>query len=100
MGRMIFPILVLALAIIACCSPCTPPLTEPVSPAPVILPVYFTDMARYQVGTEPYETAGHAQRAGTRLPAGSDPDPIIPRSHRSGKSPGVGGRPERHDRVQ
>jgi len=56
MGRIIFPILALALAIIACCSPCTPPLTEAVSPAPAILPVYFTDMARYQVGTEPYET--------------------------------------------
>ena len=55
MGRIIFPIMALALAIIACCSPCTPPLIQPVSPATVILNVYFTDMTRYEVGTEPYE---------------------------------------------
>jgi hypothetical protein len=47
----------LVLAIIACCSPCTPPLTQSVSPATVILNVYFTDMARYEYGNEPYEAA-------------------------------------------
>jgi hypothetical protein len=55
MRRIIFPILALALAILACCAPCTPPITEPVSPATVTLTIYFTDMARFQVGTEPYE---------------------------------------------
>jgi len=55
MGRIIFPIMALALAIIAGCSPSTPPLTQSVSPATVILNVYFTDMTRYKVGTEPYE---------------------------------------------
>ncbi|HEX7540706.1 MAG TPA: GerMN domain-containing protein, partial [Anaerolineales bacterium] len=56
--------------IVACCSPCTqvptaavPPATvtltptEPVPPATVTLTVYFTDIARYQIGTEPYEAA-------------------------------------------
>ena len=57
MGRLIFPILALALAIVACCSPCTPPLTEPVPAATIILTVYFTDIARFQIGTEPYEAA-------------------------------------------
>ena len=55
MGRIIFPIMALALAIIAGCSPSKPPLTQSVSPATVILNVYFTDMTRYKVGTEPYE---------------------------------------------
>jgi spore germination protein GerM len=57
MHRLIFPILALALAIVACCSPCTPPLVGTVSPATVTLTVYFTDLARFQVGTEPYEAA-------------------------------------------
>ncbi len=57
MGRIIFPILALAAAILACCAPCSPPLTQPASPASVTITVYFTDMARYEVGTEPYEAA-------------------------------------------
>ncbi|HEX7621774.1 MAG TPA: GerMN domain-containing protein [Anaerolineales bacterium] len=57
MQRVIFPILSLALAIMACCSPCSPLPTTPVPPASVTLTVYFTDMARYQIGTEPYEVA-------------------------------------------
>jgi hypothetical protein len=57
MGRIIFPILALAGAILACCAPCYPPLTQSVSPASVTITVYFTDIARFQVGTEPYETA-------------------------------------------
>jgi hypothetical protein len=56
MGRIVFPVLALALAIVACCSPCTPPLTAPVSSEAVIQNVYFTDMVRYEAGTEPYET--------------------------------------------
>ncbi len=55
MRRLIFPILVLALAIVACCSPCSPPSSIPVSPVTVTLTIYFTDMARFQAGTEPYE---------------------------------------------
>lgn len=57
MGRIIFPILALVLAIVACCSPCTPPMTPQISPTAVNLTIYFTDTARYQVGTEPYEKA-------------------------------------------
>ncbi len=57
MGRIIFPILALTAAILACCAPCYPPLTQSVSPASVTITVFFTDMARYQVGTEPYEAA-------------------------------------------
>jgi len=57
MHRVIFPILALSLAILACCNPCSPPPTEPVPPPTVTLTVYFTDTARYQVGSEPYEAA-------------------------------------------
>jgi hypothetical protein len=64
MKRIIFPILALALAILACCNPCYPPAptgvpteTFAVPQAPVTLTIYFTDTARYQVGTEPYEAA-------------------------------------------
>jgi len=57
------PILVLLAAMLACNIPGnpTPEPTEltqpsvPSVPATVILNIYFTDMARYQVGTEPYE---------------------------------------------
>jgi hypothetical protein len=57
MGWKIFPILVLMLAISACNSP-QPTQAETVSPPPpVTLTVYFTDMARFQAGTEPYEAA-------------------------------------------
>lgn len=55
MRRLIFPILVLTLATLACSIPGAP--TEPVPPATVDLTIYFTDVARYQVGTEPYEAA-------------------------------------------
>jgi hypothetical protein len=57
MRRVIFPILVLTLAILACRFPWSPAPTEPVLPATVTLTIYFTDVARYQVGTEPYEAA-------------------------------------------
>jgi hypothetical protein len=62
MNRIILPIIVLALTIVACCSPCYPIPTSAiptamVTPSTVSLTVYFTDVARYQVGTEPYETA-------------------------------------------
>ncbi len=57
MGRKFFPILTLALAISACNSP-QPTQAGVVSPPPLVtLTVYFTDMARFQVGTEPYEAA-------------------------------------------
>jgi len=57
MKRIILPPLALALAIVACCSPCTAPPTALALPATVTLTIYFTDMARFQVGTEPYEAA-------------------------------------------
>ena len=64
MKRIIFPTLTLALAILACSISLNTPtmvVTEPPlvteSPAEVTITVYFTDTARYQVGTEPYETA-------------------------------------------
>jgi hypothetical protein len=57
MHRIIFPILALSLAIVACCSPCTPPLTKPVPPATETLTIYFTDLVHFQVGSEPYEAA-------------------------------------------
>jgi hypothetical protein len=55
--RLIFTIQVLILAILACRFPGSPAPTEPVPPATVTLSIYFTDVARYQVGTEPYEAA-------------------------------------------
>ncbi len=70
MRRLLFPILGLALAALACSVPGLPTPTEVVPPATdtlmptetvtpemVTLTVYFTDVARYQVGTEPYEAA-------------------------------------------
>ena len=60
MRRLFFPSLVLLLAILACSIPGSPAPTLPaetVPPATVTLTVYFTDVARYQVGTEPYEAA-------------------------------------------
>jgi hypothetical protein len=57
MRRIFFPILVLTLAIQACSSPGSPAPTGSVPLAAVTLTVYFIDMARYQAGTEPYETA-------------------------------------------
>jgi len=57
MRRIFFPILLLLLAIQGCSSPGTPAPTAPVSPATATLTIYFTDMARFQVGTEPYEMA-------------------------------------------
>jgi spore germination protein GerM len=57
MRRPIFPILFMTLVILACNAIGSPVPTEPVSPATVTLTIYFTDVARYQVGTEPYETA-------------------------------------------
>jgi hypothetical protein len=58
MRRLILPLLVFILMIQACSipgSPVTP--TETISPAMVTLTIYFTDVARYNVGTEPYEAA-------------------------------------------
>jgi hypothetical protein len=74
MRRLIFPILALALAILACIplpdptppaslktQTYTPPgLTGPTETMPlatVNIVLYLTDVARYQVGTEPYESA-------------------------------------------
>ena len=70
MHRLFFPTLGLALAILACSIPgvttpteVIPPATEVLVPTETVTPematltVYFTDVARYQVGTEPYETA-------------------------------------------
>lgn len=70
MRRFIFPIMGLILAVLACSVPGLPTPTEAVPPATEILmptetatpemvtvTVYFTDLARYQIGTEPYEAA-------------------------------------------
>jgi hypothetical protein len=57
MRRFVFPILVLTLAILACSIAGSPVPTEPVPTAMVTLTIYFTDEARYQVGSEPYEAA-------------------------------------------
>ena len=56
MGWKIFPILALVLAICACNSP-QPTQAEAASPPPATLTVYFTDIVRFQAGTEPYEAA-------------------------------------------
>jgi hypothetical protein len=57
MRCLIFPILVFTLAILACSIPGSPAPTGSVPPATVTLTIYFTDVARYQVGSEPYEAA-------------------------------------------
>lgn len=51
------PILVLLAAILACSVPGKPTVVPTNVPTTVMLTVYFTDIARYQVGTEPYEAA-------------------------------------------
>jgi hypothetical protein len=45
------------MVILACSISGLPAPTQTPSPAMVTLTVYFTDLPRYQVGTEPYETA-------------------------------------------
>jgi hypothetical protein len=53
----IFPLTMLILAILACSTPGLPAPTDTIPPASVTLTVYFTDMARYEYGNEPYEAA-------------------------------------------
>lgn len=55
MRRSILPLLILIVFLQACTQPGIPATPSPLPP--VTLTVYFTDMPRYQVGTEPYETA-------------------------------------------
>jgi hypothetical protein len=55
MRRSILPLLVLIVFLQACTPPGIPATPTPLPP--VTLTVYFTNMPRYQVGTEPYETA-------------------------------------------
>jgi hypothetical protein len=57
MQRAIFPLAVLVLAILACVAPGQQAPTLTIPSATVTLTVYFTDIARYEIGTEPYETA-------------------------------------------
>jgi hypothetical protein len=57
MRRIIFPLFVLLWSLQACIPAGSPAPTAPVSPAMVTLTIYFTDVDRYQVGTEPYEAA-------------------------------------------
>ena len=57
MRRINLPIRVLALVILAYCGACSHVLTNVVTPVSVSLTVYFTDVNRYQAGTEPYEAA-------------------------------------------
>jgi hypothetical protein len=57
MRRFQFLILMLPMLIQACSSPGSPATPLPVSPVSATLTIYFTDMPRFQVGTEPYETA-------------------------------------------
>ncbi len=56
MGWKIFPVLALALTISACNTSQPSQIEGSSTPVQVSLIVYFTDMPRYQVGTEPYET--------------------------------------------
>jgi len=60
MRRINLPIRVLALVILAYCGACSHVLTNVVTPVSVSLTVsltvYFTDVNRYQAGTEPYES--------------------------------------------
>ncbi len=55
MRNTIFPLTLLILAILACSTGSPPAATDTIPPASVNLTVYFTDMARYEYGTEPYE---------------------------------------------
>jgi hypothetical protein len=57
MRPVIFSLLMLSLAIQACSAPWSPAPTPSVPSTMVTLTVYFTDLARFQVGTEPYEAA-------------------------------------------
>jgi hypothetical protein len=58
MRRSILPLLVFVLMLQACSNPVSQPATtEVASPATVTLTIYFLDMSRYQVGSEPYEAA-------------------------------------------
>jgi len=57
MHRTVAPLLAITMVIMACSVSGPAASTETASPANVSLTVYFTDTARYQVGTEPYETA-------------------------------------------
>ncbi|HEY5158198.1 MAG TPA: GerMN domain-containing protein [Anaerolineales bacterium] len=57
MRRCFLPVLVLLAAILACSVPGSQTPLPTSVPTTVILTVYFTDTARYQVGTEPYEAA-------------------------------------------
>jgi hypothetical protein len=54
MKRLLLPALIGVLLLTACSQP--GPAATPVPPT-VTLTVYFTDLARFQVGTEPYERA-------------------------------------------
>ena len=57
MRRLILPLLLFTLMIQACSAPgSTATANGPVTPATVTLTVYFTDMPRYEAGSEPYET--------------------------------------------
>ena len=51
------PVLMLLAATLACSVPGQPTMAPTNGPTTMLLTVYFTDMARYQVGTEPYEAA-------------------------------------------
>jgi spore germination protein GerM len=57
MRRAIFPLTALVLAILACITPGAQVPTATIPSASVTLTVYFTDIARYEYGTEPYEAA-------------------------------------------
>jgi len=57
MRRSIFPLAALVLAILSCITPGQQAPTSTIPSSTVTLTVYFTDIARYEIGTEPYETA-------------------------------------------
>ncbi len=57
MRTLILPLTLLSMVILACALPGQATPTAQVSPETVTLTVYFTDAARYQIGTEPYEAA-------------------------------------------
>lgn len=83
MRKIYFPALLLVMGInLVGCNGSTPAaMVETAANPTVNLTVYFTDMPRYQVGTEPYETAViRTVTAPPTLPE-RGPDPVVSRSH-------------------
>ena len=57
MHRTVFVLLASCSVLLASCSPASPTELTPTAPEMVTLSVYFTNLPRYAIGTEPYEDA-------------------------------------------